>query len=205
MADSALNVVNAASRSGAATVGDVPDRVRRRYLTDDRNGPGLGFYVDATALTATFRDQGHRLSTDRNDPNVVRDLVTIAQHRGWSRLDVRGATAFRREMWIVARAARLEVRGYRPTERDLQDLSRRAPGTPNRSPPDAQPAPRRDQADAGVRTRLRIVDAVVRDRIVEAEAQSRILAAARGRIADWLERGARFEGPERVRRGDKVR
>lgn len=204
MADSPINLVDAGPAARSASSGDVPERLRRRYLTDARNGPGLGFYVDATARMAAFRDEGHRLSTNRNDPNVVRDLVAIAQHRGWSSIDLRGVTAFRREMWIVARAAGLDVRGYRPTERDLQDLARRAQRATDPLPGEARPASGRDQSDAGVRTRLRIVEAVVHNRIVEPEAQSRILAAARGRIADWLDRGGRFEDLRRPQR-DKVR
>lgn len=45
---------------------------------------------------------------------------------------------------------------------------------------------------------MRVVEAVVRDRIDDPSARDRILAAARERIADWLERGARFE-PLRTR------
>lgn len=205
MADSALNVVDPARRTAAGAVGDVPDRIRRRYLTDERNGPGLGYYVDATARTAAFRDQGRRLSTDRNDPNVVRDLVAIAQHRGWSRIDVRGATAFRREMWIVARAAGLEVRGYTPTDRDLHDLARRAERARTTAEHERHGAAEQKPPGLGPTTRLKIVEAVVKDRIVEPAVQARILADARGRIADWLERGARDREADAGRRQDRVR
>ena len=205
MADSAINVVDPAGRTHTGMVGDVPDRIRRRYLTDERNGPGLGFYVDATAAMAAFRDQGHRLSSNRNDPNVVRDLVAIAQHRGWSRLDVRGVTAFRREVWIVARAAGLEVRGYTPTERDLQDLARRAERGRATAERERQAAAEPKRSSLSPATRLKIVEAVVKDRIVEPAVQARILAAARGRLADWLERGARHREADAGRRQDKIR
>lgn len=199
MADSTLNIVDPATRDAATTAGDVPDRVKRRYLTDDRNGPGLGFYVDASVSTPAFRDRGHRLSTDRNDPNVVRDLVAIAQHRGWTIIGVRGQTNFRREVWIAARAAGLEVRGYRPTERDVQDLARRTERRRDRSAAEAERAGSsvRHRADPGAATRMKVVEAVVKDRIVEPAAQARVIAAARGRIADWLERGAKFEDRRR--------
>ncbi|MGH6964115.1 MAG: LPD7 domain-containing protein [Phenylobacterium sp.] len=169
----------------------MPERLRRRYYTDPQGGPGLGFYVDATATAPAFRDQGRRLSTDRNDPNVIRDLVAIAGHRGWTTLDVRGQTAFRREVWLAARAAGLEVRGYQPTPRDEQDLSRRRQRAVRSNPQRTQPA-RDGLAAPGPSDRLRIVEAVVRNRIVEPGEQDRVLAAARTRLADWLERGARF-------------
>jgi hypothetical protein len=196
MADSQLNLVDAAVASPSATRGDVPERLRRRYLTDEHNGPGLGFYVDASIPSPAFRDQGDRLSTDRNDPNVIRDLVAIAQHRGWTIISVRGQTAFRRETWLTARSAGLEVLGYRPTERDMQDLARRTERTRNATA-DRNPKPRAspDPATPGASARLKIVEAVVRDRIVEPAVQARILITARSRIADWLERGARRAAP----------
>ena len=192
MADSDLNQIDAGPPAASTRPGDVPERLRRRYYTNTQSGPGLGFYVDATATAAAFRDQGRRLSTSRNDPQVVRDLVAIAAHRGWHTLGVRGQTDFRREVWLTARAAGLEVRGYEPTPRDEQDLARRL----QRAGRDANEQVKHRQAglDApGARDRMQIVQTVVRNRIVEPSEQARILAAARTRLANWLERGAHFD------------
>jgi hypothetical protein len=171
-----LNIVTPEGRPRADAQSDVPEHIRRRYLTEPRGGPGLGFYTDARAETAAFRDHGARLSTSRNDPHVVRDLVGIAQHRGWNTISVRGHTEFRREVWLVARAAGLEVRGYRPTERDRQHADRRS-------------KPPRPRSALDPRDRQRIVEAVVRNRVVEPAEQARILSAARSRLAHWLDRG----------------
>ncbi len=57
----------------------------------------------------------------------------------------------------------------------------------------------RDPELRGAQGQMAIVESVVRSR-VEPAAAERIMAAARTRIADWLERGARFEpshAPER--------
>jgi len=183
-----LNILTPEGRPRSETQGDVPERIRRRYLTQRRGGAGLGYYADARTHTATFRDQGHRLSTGRNDPHVVRDLVAIAQHRGWSAISVRGHTEFRREVWLAARAAGLEVRGYRPTERDRQQAEQRMDIPPRRA----------TSLDVG--TRLGVVEAVVRNRIVEPSEQARILSAARSRLAQWLERGNPASPPRERRR-----
>lgn len=185
-----LNIVAPEGDRQASTLGDVPEQLRRRYLTEARGGRGLGFYADARSEAAAFRDHGGRLTTDRNDPHVIRDLVAIAQHRGWNAISVRGHTEFRREVWLRAQAAGLEVRGYRPTERDRQQVDpyRLRSGSRQDSPIDAQ-------------ARLRIVDGVVRARIVHPTDQQRVLAAARARLATWLERGASFSpiGPATLR------
>jgi Large polyvalent protein-associated domain 7 len=175
-----LNIVAPEADRQTSKAGDVPERLRRRYFTEAR-GRGIGFYADARSEAAAFRDHGARLTTDRNDPHVVRDLVAIAEHRGWNAINVRGHTEFRREVWLRAEAAGLAVRGYRPTERDLQqvDSDRSHRGSGQRSPLDSQ-------------ARMRIVEGVVKARIVEPAEQRRVLTAARARLAEWLERGASF-------------
>lgn len=209
MAVDALNRLNPVperpgSPTSGAYYGDLPERVDRRYFTTTKFGAPFAFYTDARSKAPAFRDHGGRLSTDRNDPAIIRDLIAIARHRDWTIIAVRGQTEFRREVWITARAAGLEVRGYRPTERDLQDLARRAERSRGLLSTDREPAPAAPPSRAGLapETRLKIVEAVLKDRIVEPAVQARILAAAGGRLADWLERGASFrDPPARLRRG----
>lgn len=191
MTDSQLNTVEIAAQARSVAPGDVPEAIRRRYLTERRPGDTLIYFVDARVETPAFQDQGKRLSSDRNDPNVIRDLVAIARHRGWTGIAVRGQTDFRREVWITARRAGLEVRGYRPTERDQQDLARRT-----RAPDAPVPNPAREHT-------LRVVEAVVRSRVVEPAEQSRILAVARERLARWLERETTVEA--NTRRNERAR
>src|SRR5688500_8464414 len=99
MADSDLNIISGGRDAASRSSGDMPDHIRHRYLVDAREGPGLGFYVDATMRRPAFRDEGSRLTTNSIEPNVIRDLVAICRHRGWTTVAVRGQTAFRREAW----------------------------------------------------------------------------------------------------------
>ena len=182
MADDAndVNRIEPAINARSIARGDSPDWIRRRYLLDERGGRGLGFYLDATSRQAVFRDRGDRLTTGRNDPNAIRHMAEIAHHRGWSTVTVRGDTGFRREAWMAAAALGLEVRGYRATERDLQALQRRR-------------AAREAKLErAGPKARLDVFERVVRARVGAPDDQARILAAARDRMARWLERGAAF-------------
>jgi hypothetical protein len=177
-----LNIVVPEGDRRTGAPGDVPERLRGRYLTERRAGRWLDFYADARARTPVFRDHGGRLSTHRNDPHVVRDLVAIAEHRGWRTISIGGHMEFRRQVWLRARATGLEVSGYRPTARDRQQAERRgdpAPGTASLT------------RDAGAR--LNVVERVVRARVLDPAAQDRILATARERLAHWLQRGASFE------------
>ncbi len=184
------NTIVSAAPGRSTRRGDVPDAIQQRYLTDERGGPGLGFYIDATIIRPAFRDRGYRLDLDRADPKAIRDASEIARHRGWSIVTVRGSAEFRREAWLVGMGLGLEVQGYRPTERDLQDLERRTRQRDRSS--DAR-------VEKAAPSQLRAIDSLVQDRIGDAEARRRIMASARMRIADWLERGASFESPRRER------
>lgn len=200
------NTLTSGVRNRSIAQGNVPEALRRRYYTDDRGGAGLGFYIDASVTAPAFRDRGRQLVAARADPGAIRDMTAIAQHRGWTIVTARGSAEFRREAWLAGRTIGIEVRGYRPTERDVQELDRRmdrrlaARERARRGQEDALPRgdpPDRNwngpRADDGARSRLRVVETVVRNRVENPSARDRILTAARDRIADWLERGARFE------------
>ncbi len=193
-------------------IGDVPDGIQRRYYTDDRGGPGRGYYVDATVVRPAFRDRGDHLSSDRADPNAIRDMTEIARHRGWLIVTARGSAEFRREAWLAGRQAGLEVRGYQPTERDLQELERRSErrerGQQRRElhlerrddgrdrAEDLRETVRSRREDGRGAAQMRVVEAVVHSRVQDKDGRERIMDRARARIADWLERAARFDDPQ---------
>lgn len=106
-------------------VGDVPEEVANRYYSEGRMGR-RDYFADAQGKEAAFRDGGGNLSADRTDPAVISDMLKVAQHRGWDEISVSGSQEFRREVWIQAQELGVEVRGYKPSERDRQDAERRA-------------------------------------------------------------------------------
>lgn len=207
----AQDSLSPAVRDRSVAQGDVPDALRRRYYTDQRGGDGLGFYADARVQAPAFRDRGRELVAGRLDPNAIRDMTAIAQHRGWAIVQARGSAEFRREAWLAGRSIGLEVRGYRPTERDLQESNRRQAQAQRaegrREVRRERGEERRDRAlderevrrerweDAGTRVQKRVIEAVVRGRVADPERQERIMASARDRITGWLEQGARFTEP----------
>jgi hypothetical protein len=122
--------------------GDIPEALKRRYFTEDGR-TATAFFTGPGAKTAAFRDHGGKLSTRDVDPNTIRDMVAIAAHRGWRTIQVRGDDDFRREVWMEARALGLDVRGYRPRQRDQQELEGRLAGRSERA---VAPAPPRDRS-----------------------------------------------------------
>lgn len=121
----AVGTARSAPKVHSIEAGDVPDSVRKRYYADKAKWSGEpAFFTTAQAQDPAFRDQGRRLVTATESQEVVKDLVAIAQHRNWDRIHVTGSEEFRRSVWIEARQKGLEVRGYKPNDRDLQELDR---------------------------------------------------------------------------------
>lgn len=107
--------------STSKTKGDVPSALLDRYLIErDRQGRAERFYRDVRSPDPAFRDFGKRLETHHSYPDTISDMLKIAEHRGWRKLRVEGDEAFRRDVWIQAKARGLEVVGYRPRQRDQQ-------------------------------------------------------------------------------------
>ena len=197
-----VNTVRPGDKARSLDVGDVPDALRQRYLTESgRMGAGLAFYADATTLVPSFRDRGGQLVATRSDPPTIRDLVGIAQHRGWTQVRVEGAQGFRREAWLAGRTAGPEVDGYRPSERDEQALARRRQPERQRQPSPQPEAERNRKSRAPTPAeRMRIVEGVLRARVASPASQSRILAAARSRMATLLDRTPGVERSREYRR-----
>jgi hypothetical protein len=99
--------------------GDLPEAVKRVYVADPAKfGAFVDYYAGADAKRPAFRDHGSKLSAQTNDPTAIKHMIDIAEHRGWSSLQVSGADDFRREVWREAAARGLQVKGYTPTGRD---------------------------------------------------------------------------------------
>lgn len=192
--------------------GDLPDAVRKHYYADKAKWSGdPAFFTSAEAKDPAFRDQGRRLVTATESQEVVKDLVAIAQHRGWDRIHVTGSETFRRSVWLEAGQKGLEVRGYKPNDRDLQELDRlrgeaskntispmvardaaesRTPG-PARASSDERPQDRsKERADGrslpndrAVDSQMRVMEAVIRRTLFDnPEAVTRVMSVAKAQL-----------------------
>ena len=131
----------------------VPAHIRTRFVQ-------VGRHYHFPDGTRAFTDRGGRLTTPSENTEVIRSLVTIAQARGWNEISVRGTERFRKEAWMAARLAGLEVRGYRPTEFEQERVARTlargreapAPDRPE-SPPKSRRSPELSEGAHGHGTR----------------------------------------------------
>ncbi|WP_312572934.1 LPD7 domain-containing protein [Brevundimonas sp.] len=182
------------TRGGPArsrTRGDAPQAILDRYLIErDRQGRPTAFFRDHRAKDPMFRDEGKRLSSDHTYPDTISDMLKIAQHRGWTVVRASGDEAFRREAWIQARALGLEVKGYRPRDRDRQAAGETRLDRSQRND-------REQQSDARLHARLRDAAVVVR-RLVS---DPGVAASLMERALERMRAGRAVETPDRDRQG----
>lgn len=149
-----------------------PDRVRRKYyMVANESGKDAPdgearLYADERGEYLAFRVTEDRLVTRLAAAEVIRDMVSVAQHRAWDALHVRGSAEFRREAWLEAGARGIDVQGYRPTNLDRQALSDRQEGW-NRTHSHMQEEAVRSAADREERAKTPDYDAGLSGRLIE--------------------------------------
>src|SRR5450756_1534181 len=96
------------NKSSSATIGGdaLPDRIRRKYYVvanePGKDGPEgeARLYADERGEYLAFKVSEDRLVTRLAATEVIRDMVSVAQHRQWDALHIRGSAEFRREAWL---------------------------------------------------------------------------------------------------------
>lgn len=127
------SLATAASKASSAVVSHsaFPDRIRRKYyvVASDSEKDGSDrearLYADDRKEYLAFKSTDDRLVTRIAATEVIRDMVSVAQHRQWEAIHVRGSVEFRREAWLEASARGMDVKGYQPSELDGQALADR--------------------------------------------------------------------------------
>lgn len=125
------SVATAPNKPSSAEVTDsaFPDRIRRKYYVvasesqKDGSDREARLYADERKEYLAFKATDDRLVTRIAAAEVIRDMVSVAQHRQWEALHVRGSVEFRREAWLEASARGMDVKGYQPSELDRQALA----------------------------------------------------------------------------------
>jgi hypothetical protein len=92
-------------------IGREPDTTEYRF----RGEPGV----------LAFVDKGSKLATDRNEADVARGLVDLAQAKEWKALTLHGTEDFRRNVWREAAVRGLPTSGYTPTRADQEWVAAR--------------------------------------------------------------------------------
>ncbi|MFC0134542.1 hypothetical protein CR105_23170 [Massilia eurypsychrophila] len=96
----------------------LPDSVKGEYTVKD------GKFHDRDTQSLRFEDHGKKLSTPVEDRKVIADMVEVAKAKNWGTLELKGTDTFKQIAWIEASARGMETKGYKPNERDLEELAK---------------------------------------------------------------------------------
>lgn len=94
----------------------IPETVSNRYL----NVESKYFFPDKTVA---FEDRGTKLKLDTENREVIKDVLTIAEARGWRSISVSGSQNFKFQVWREATIMGLGVSGYTPTALEAAELN----------------------------------------------------------------------------------
>jgi hypothetical protein len=206
----------ALASSGAGEFDFLPGHLRRKYYVVETDATEARIYADRGGEYLIAKAGRDRLVTLVANLEIVRDLVAIAAHRGWEKIELTGSLEFRREAWLAASARGIETKGYEPSELDHAALAkmqgrfehnqkhsfgrdRSGAGAPAPRSPVTERNSNGGADDRNARSHLALIERIAFAAFPkDAEARKRVLDAARERMAHHRRRGARFDRAEIV-------
>ncbi len=207
---------SASGSSGAVEFDLLPAHLRRKYYVVEVDPAEAKIYADRDGEYLIAKAGRDRLVTLVASVEIVRDLVAVAAHRGWERVELTGSLEFRREAWLAASRHGIETKGYDPSELDRAALAKmqgrfenrqqhafghdqRSAGGPAQRSPSTERNSNGGANDRNDRSHLALIERIALAAFPkDAEARKRILDAARERMAHHRHRGARFDRVEIV-------
>lgn len=100
---------------------NIPKNIENKYFKDEKNGEF--FKKDGDQSSSAFKDEGNgKISTKISSDEIAKDIVAIAESRGWSKMKLSGTASFRRSAWLEANLKGIEAIGYKPSSKDLAEL-----------------------------------------------------------------------------------
>lgn len=70
-----------------------------------------------------FVDRDSAVTTSRNEPEIARAMVDLAEAKGWRGLHLKGTEPFKAAAWMEASVRGLPTHGYEPTRADRERLA----------------------------------------------------------------------------------
>lgn len=152
---------------------ELPEAVRGAYKVLD------GKYHDRDSNALRFEDHGKRLSTPVEDRAVIADMISVAAAKNWGQLELKGTDTFKQLAWLEAESRGIQTKGYKPNERDLEQLDRL------KQDRGAQDRPSLDKGKAATQERgAQDKDKVAAEPAKEAKAPNQMLVVTRVLSAD---------------------
>lgn len=97
-------------------------KVANRFLAEQK----INFYDrDSKDGSIAFEDRADSLHTSKEDDKTIKAMLDVAQSKNWTAIKVKGTEAFKREAWLEASIRGVEVKGFKPQDKDFAELKKR--------------------------------------------------------------------------------
>ncbi|MCW3587413.1 ankyrin repeat domain-containing protein [Burkholderia cenocepacia] len=119
--DEQRKIRNAAPQQKQA---DEPTRPVPKTLLGGRFiGDENGNYRRAGEKTIAIRDENNEILLNDKQIETFLAGLELAKSKGWSAIEVEGSQRFRREAWLRGQQEGMEVLGFEPTSKDMDELA----------------------------------------------------------------------------------
>lgn len=177
----------------------LPDTILVAYKVLD------GKYHDKDSNALRFEDHGKRLSTPVEDRAVIKDMIAVAAAKNWGQLELKGTDTFKQLAWLEAESRGIQTKGYKPNERDQQQLSQlnqergvQAPAAKEKDKGAAEPA-----KELGVPNQVLAVTRVLSpDEQMRTDVASRVLDKALKQYPEHMRKDILAKVTQAVEKGD---
>jgi hypothetical protein len=86
---------------------------------------GAKYHFKDQPTKVAFTDKGERIVSSSNDERAAQAMAKMSEAKGWKSIRVSGHPDFQREVWIEASIRGIEVRGFKPNEKEIAELEMR--------------------------------------------------------------------------------
>lgn len=106
----------------------IPDNIKNNYVAIVKNrfmgDEKINYYDkdDKSQMNIAFEDRKDSLNTSRQDEKTINAMLDLAESKNWSSIKLKGTEEFKQKAWLEASLRGIEVKGYKPSERDLAML-----------------------------------------------------------------------------------
>lgn len=106
----------------------IPDNIKNNYVGVVKNkfmgDEKINYYDkdDKSQMNIAFEDRKDSLNTSRQDEKTINAMLDLAESKGWKEIKLKGTEEFKQKAWLEASLRGIEVKGYKPSERDLAML-----------------------------------------------------------------------------------
>ena len=108
----------------------LPSSVKGAYIVQEHKNlldqKTYSFYDKADTKLPAFESNKNTLETTKEDQRTISAMISVAKSQNWNSVKITGTEEFRREAWLQASLAGIEVKGYKPKENDLIELKARS-------------------------------------------------------------------------------